>query len=180
MGINIGAYITILTAIIAAYLMYRDQLRLRAFEIFLGMRDSILSDNEKFIQRLYLARDAFEGEIHDKDINKYIREFNHDGLILFHKAKGGNFSKLSDVLLDTFLHCLQEPQINRAIGKDSDFIDWIGRTTNCLTAFYGFAHSQVSKEIEIIAYSLISRIKRKRLGRLKTEKRKVEEPNNKH
>jgi len=175
MKFEIGAYITIFTAIIAAYLAYRNQLRLRAFEIFLSRRDSVLSDTEKYIQRLYLARDAFEGDISDKDINKYIRELNHDGLILYHKAKGGNFGALASLLLDTFCHCLQEPLVNRALSKNIDLIDWIGRTTNGLTAFYGFAHSQVSKEIEIVAFSLFGRLRRKHLSRLRVEKREIKE-----
>lgn len=180
MEFNIGAYITIVTAIIAAYLTYRNQLRLRAFEIFLGRRDSVLSDTEKYIQKLYLVRDVFESDISGRDTNKHIRELNHDGLVLYHKAKGGNFGALADVLLDTFFHCLQEPPINRALGKDTDLLDWIGRTTNGLTTFYGFAHTQVSKEIEIIAFSLIGRIRRKHLGRLRAEKGKAKKPNKKH
>jgi len=58
MKIEIGAYITIITAIVAAFITYRNQLRLKAFELFLQRRDSVLKDIEKFIEKLYVVQDA--------------------------------------------------------------------------------------------------------------------------
>ena len=46
---EIAPYITILTAIIVAYLTYRNQLRLKTFEMLIERRNSVLVDIEKFI-----------------------------------------------------------------------------------------------------------------------------------
>ena len=170
MKIEIGAYVTIITAIIAAFLTYRNQLRLRAFELFLNRRDSILANTEKFISQLYEARMAIDNGASEILAYKYIREFNYEGLILYHKAKGANFGETANVLLETFLHILQEPMLASVTEKNIDRQDWIIRTTNILTLFYGLAHSQVSKEVESIAFTLWGNYKRRKLGKAKIQK----------
>ncbi|MDT8217865.1 hypothetical protein RQ595_06020, partial [Pseudomonas aeruginosa] len=52
---EIAPYITILSAIIAAYLTYRNQLRLKTFELLTERRDTVLKDIEEFIEKLYVA-----------------------------------------------------------------------------------------------------------------------------
>jgi hypothetical protein len=169
MNIEIGAYITIITAIVAAFLTYRNQLRLKAFELFLTRRDSVLIDIEKFIEKLYVVQDELDSGIEPVGFNRYKKEYFHESLILYHKVKGANFGETASVLLQTFWAIIGEP-----ITKDSttDARDWVSRTLNSLTALYGFSHSQVTREIESMAFSFIGRLKRRYSSRLKTEKAK--------
>jgi len=169
MNIEIGAYITIITAIVAAFLAYRNQLRLKAFELFLTRRDSVLKDIEKFIEKLYIVKDELDSDTETIAFNKYKKEFYDESLILYHKVKGANFGGTASVFLETFWAIIGEP-----VKKDStiDAKDWVRRTLNVLTALYGFSHSQVTREIESIAFSFIGRLKRKYSSRLKKEKAK--------
>jgi hypothetical protein len=168
MKMEIGAYVTIITAIIAAYLYYRNQLRLKAFELFLARRDSVLRDVENFIAKLYLIQNELDSASAEfSNYNRYIKEYYHEGLILYHKVKGANFSGVVSVMIESFWSIIQE-DIHKS---DMNPIDWIRRTLNILSALYGFAYSQVTKEIESVAFSPLNKLRRQYLGRITTEEK---------
>ena len=166
---EIGAYIAIITAIIATFLTYRNQLRLKAFELFLKRRDSVLKDIENFIEKLYIIQNELDSGVEAVTFNRYKNEFFHEGLIIYHKVKGANFGGVSSAMLETFWSIINEP-----VRDDSklDPKDWVHRTLNSLTALYGFAHRQVTKEIESMAFSFIGKLKRKYSSRIKFKKDK--------
>jgi hypothetical protein len=155
---ELGAYITIITAIIAAFLTYRNQLRLKAFELFLARRDSVLKDIEQHIERLYIIENELESGIEDTTYKRYKQDFFRGGLVLYHKIKGANFGEPSSALVETFFSIIHEP-----IGNMPDLNpqDWVYRTLNILTALYGFAHSQTTKEIESMSFSFFGKLKAK-------------------
>jgi hypothetical protein len=165
---EIGAYVSYVsigTAIILAFLAYWNQLRLRAFELFLARRDSVLGSIEKFIGRLYEARAELHPEANKSLLDKYVREFNYEGEILYHKAKGANFGKTANELLEGFLKVLKVPFVLRAAEESFDPMEWITHLTNILTDCYGVAHRQVSREVESIAFTFWGNFKRRRLSK---------------
>ncbi len=160
---EIGVYVTIITAIIAAFLTYRNQLRLRAFEMFLIRRDQVLSDAEKFITRLYHMKTELEQGIMERRRSN-VTVLDYEGEILYHKANGAKFGRTADMFIETFFRILNDP---RRYEDDFDLIDWNRRLTTQLTSFYGVAHRQVSREIESIAFTFWGNFRRWRLSRWK-------------
>ncbi len=144
MKIDIGAYIAIVTAIIAAFLTYRNQMRLKAFELFLNRRESVLSDIEKFIEKLFIIQNELHSNSDTLIFNKYKKEFFYEGLILYHKVKGANLGGPVDRFIETFWAIINEPISDKGI----DDKDWIHRTLNILSALYGLGHRRLTEEIE--------------------------------
>jgi len=153
-----GAYIAILTAIVAAYLTYRNQLRLKAFELFLNRRYEALKDVESYIKRLYAIRAEISSPTKRPETEKYLAECSHEGLILYHKIKGCNFGWPEDPFIETFYAIVKEPQLH---PQDINVAEWIGRTLNTLSALHGFAHRRINSEMERLAYSFTSRCVRR-------------------
>ncbi len=60
---NIASYLTLITAIIAAFMTFRYQHRLKAFELFLARREAVLKDIEVLIDKLY----SIKRELNTKD-----------------------------------------------------------------------------------------------------------------
>ena len=133
------------------------------------MLDSVLKDMEDFIGKLYIIHNELDSSIQSEAFNRYKKEYFHEGLILYHKVKGTNFGEASSTFLETFWAIITEPVANNSI---LDPKDWVHRTLNSLTALYGFAHSQVTIEIESMAFSFIGKLKRKYSSRVKIQKEK--------
>ena len=155
---NIGAYIAIITAIIAAYLTYRNQLKLKAFELFLNRRYETLKDIEDYIMRLYAIKEESKSKKSHQELEKYIIQYSHAGLILYHKVKGCNFGWPEDPFVETFYLIIKEPTIN---PENMDVLDWVNRTLNTLSALLGFAHHRINSEMEKQAFSFTTRFFRK-------------------
>ncbi|MBX6222238.1 hypothetical protein ABZR34_26105 [Pseudomonas paraeruginosa] len=154
---EIAPYVTILTAIVAAYLTYRNQLRLKTFELLIERRKSVLTDIEKYIENLYAARfDIDKGEDTSAS-KKYAREYFHEGMMLTHKIIGANFSPAIATLNRTFWTLITEPTKNNSPMSKEQFKDWINRTTNVISLMYGMAHSELTKELDSMATPWISR-----------------------
>lgn len=167
---DFGAYLAIITAIVAAYLAYINQLKLKTFELFFERRKSVLDDIEKFLADLYDLQFDLQSESESGNRNKFEREYSHRGLILYHKVKGANYGEVSDVMINTFMSIINEPISEKNEMSLSEFKDWISRLTNVVSALYGFSHSQLTKDLEYMAFSPISRLTRKYRNRMKTEK----------
>ncbi len=148
---EIAPYITVFTAIIAAYLTYRNQLRLKTFELLIDRRKSVLIDIEKFISELYETRAEFENPATTKASEKYAREYFHQGMILMHKIKGANFGSTVDTLTDTFWQIITNPGYSEEKLTKDQFKDWIIRTTNTASLIYGLAHRELTRELERMA-----------------------------
>ncbi len=173
MTLDIIPYLTIITAIVAAYLTYRNQLRLKTFELLHERKKSVLLDIEGFLKNLYQLRADIDGEDQRESVSDYLREHFHEGLILFHKVKGANFGSISDNMANTFWSVITEPsKKSEGLTKD-EAKEWIIRTTNVLSALYAFSHSQLTKDLEGMAFSPIYRFikKRKKKVKVKVEKK---------
>lgn len=171
MTLDIIPYLTIITAIVAAYLTYRNQLRLKTFELLHERRKSVLLDIEGFLKNLYQLQADLDVEYQSEAVSKYLREHFHEGLILYHKVKGANFGGVSDIMTGTFWSVLTESSKKGDVLTKDEAKEWIRRTSNCLSALYAFSHSQLTKDLENMAFSPISRFIRKRKNRVKVEKK---------
>ncbi len=168
---NIGPYLAIITAIVAAFLTYRNQLKLKTFELFFERRKSVLMDIEAFWANLGDLQFDIKDNNKSERIDKYLREYFHKGLILYHKVKGANFGGTSEIMLSTFWALVTEPLKKNGTMSLAEFEAWISRTYNVLSALYGFSHSQITRELEHMSFSLISRLIRKYKNRPRVVKR---------
>ena len=170
---DIGVYIAVVTAIVAAYLTYRNQLRLKSFELLHERRVLVLNDVESFLKNLYKVQIELEDGKSNENIKKYLNEYFHEGLILMHKIKGSNFGETADTLTDTFYSVLNEPAINGVPMSNNEAKSWIVRTINGLSAAYGFSHRQLTNELELMAFSPITRFinKHKKKAKIAIDKR---------
>jgi len=169
MDINVIPYIAIITAIVAGYLTYINQLRLKTFEILYARKTAVLTDIEIYLKNLYLLQVEIEKEDTSEALAKYFREHFHEGLILFHKVKGANFGGVSDIMADSFWSVVKEPTTKGLMTRD-EAKNWLSRTINGLSALYGFSHSQLTKELDEMAFSSFSRM-------LRNKKRKIKRAN---
>lgn len=169
---DFGPYLAIITAIVAAYLAYVNQLKLRTFEFLFERRKLVLDDIEKFLADLYDLQFDLQDESKSENRNKFQREYFHRGLILYHKVKGANFGEVSDTMVDTFMAIMNEPILEKNEMPLSEFKGWISRLINVVSALYGFSHSQLTGDLEYMAFSPISRLTRKYRNRMKKEKKR--------
>lgn len=169
---NIAPYLAVITAIIAAYYAYRNQLRLKSFELLHERRQEVLRDMEGFLKFLYEVASEKNKNKSSEITEKYKNEYFHQGLILFHKVKGANFGELSENLAQTFFSIIQEPSLKEGVFSEEEFYSWIYRTRNTVSAMYGFSHSIISQELEAMAFTPLQRFMKKRKHKVKA---KVEE-----
>ena len=167
---NIGPYLAIIVAIVAAYFTYRNQLKLKTFELLYERRKSVLIDVEGFLKNLYELQTEIECEKKKEKLEKYGREFFREGLILFHKINGANFWGSSDALAETFISVIQEPvtKNDNTLSVD-EAKDWIGRTINVLSLLYAFSHKQLTNELECMAFPWYVRYFRKQKNKPNNE-----------
>lgn len=170
MDINIIPYLTVITAIVAGYLTYINQLRLKTFEILYARRTAVLADVEVYLKNLYMLQGEIQKEDMSENLEKYFREYFHEGLILYHKVKGANFGGTATIMADAFFSVVNEPLTKGTMTKE-EAKDWIARTINGLSALYGFSHSQLTRELDEMAFSPISRLIRNRKGKVKLAKK---------
>ncbi|CAH0186672.1 hypothetical protein [Peribacillus simplex] len=157
----LAPYITFITAIFVAYLTYQSQLRLKSFELLLKRREEVLHDMEKAIEKFYLIRYELlsPDESQKQTWEKYSRDFYHENIVLYHKIKGANFGKTSFSLLEKFYQVTFEAAYIRSRTEEGA-LKWIQSLLTLLTTLYGYAHSNVNKEIETISLPLYKRIAR--------------------
>ena len=169
---DFGPYLAIITAIVAAYLAYINQLKLKTFELFYERRRLILDDIEKFLADLYDLQFDLQNKSESENRRKFEHEYFHRGLILFHKVKGANYGEASDSMINSLMTIITEPALKDGEMSSSEFKNWISRLTNIVSMLYGISHSQLTADLEHIAFSPISRFTRKYRNRMKTEKKK--------
>lgn len=158
---SIAPYLTIITAIVAAYFAFRNQLRLKAFELLYERRQSVLNDVEKYLGVLYtLIR--VEQIANNESVHKFASEHFHESHILFHKVKGAQFGELVDGMADAFLSVANEAITPNGSMSEEMFRDIVSRQANTLSALYGFAHRQITVELNEMAFSWIKRFVTKR------------------
>ncbi|MFO1459338.1 MAG: hypothetical protein U1G08_07995 [Verrucomicrobiota bacterium] len=143
---NIIPYLTAITGIILAYLAFRHQQRLKAFELFYSRRAAVLTDIEAQLEKLFaIQKRLTEGK--DDELADCQNRFFHDGLVLYHKIRGANFGDTAEILADSYFSLIQE-----SLGKGSALgvESWLHRSSNILSMLYGVAHSYLSYQIEIL------------------------------
>jgi len=156
---SITPWMAVVSAVVAGYLTFRNQMRLKAFELLLERRQKLLEAVEDRIKfyRIVLA-ELEENPESTPNIKIFTSNEFHDSLMLFHRAKGVALGPLADILIETYWTIGHEG-LGRSLGKD-ETIGMIQRKINALAAFYGFAHSRISSEIETITLSVVEQIKR--------------------
>lgn len=152
------AYLTIITAIITAFMAYRSQLRLKTFEILYNRRTSVLDDVVAFINKLYQIETDLDIDKQSEALLKHSQEYFWESHILFHKIKGANFGEDSNTFADTFLSIVTEPPEVTLEG----YKEKIERTINTLSMLYGFSHRQLTKDLEEMTFSLFKQFIRTR------------------
>ncbi len=145
---DIGIYITIITIVVGAYLTYNRQLKLKSFEYFFERRKEILNDIEKYLERLYTIRQEIDEQKNAKNLKRYYKNCFHEGLILYHKVKSANFGDTVNILNESYLTIIMEKFEEKK--RKLDVSDWILRTTNTLSPLFGFAHSNLNQEMEML------------------------------
>jgi hypothetical protein len=156
----LAPYITLIAGILVAYLTFRNQLRLKSFELLLKRREEILNDIEKEIELLQLIKVELKTQDERPHLDRFLSDYFHNGLILFHKMKGANFGGVSKHLIATYWSISNE-LITKNNMTESEIRDYVQRMLNTLSAIYGFAHSKVNAEIEMITLPWYLRFFRK-------------------
>ncbi len=169
---TLAPYIAIVTAIVAAYLTYRNQMRLKTFELLFERQQSVIRDLELSLGKLYSVQYDLKNDPQGMNISKYMKECFHDGLILHHKVKGANFGGAAAVMTDTLWSIVQEPSFSNKNMSETDFASWIGRKLNVLSSLYGISHRRLTQDLERMAFSPLSRAVRRYQKRVKTRKQK--------
>ncbi|MFZ2149327.1 MAG: hypothetical protein WAV28_19115 [Sedimentisphaerales bacterium] len=155
----ITPWIAVISAIVAGFVAYRSQLRLKAFELLLSRRSELLKAIEErieFYREVIMELDSGKDEC--PHLDRFCRTEFHEGLILYHRAKGVALGPLADALIETYWAVNME-----SISGSLDRIALKGhleRKINSLAAFYGFSQSKISHEIEALAISKLKRILR--------------------
>lgn len=154
---SLAPYLTLITGIIAAYFTYKNQLRIKSFELLLERREAVLQDMEKEIEKMQNIIYEFDSDEGMVRFRRYFMDHSHNGLILYHKIKGANFGRNSKSLVEAYYSLYTERFDSK--GKSvNDLKDWIHRSLNILSILYGLAHSKVNSEIEIITLPWYIRI----------------------
>ena len=166
---DFGVYVTIITAIVVAYLTYRNQLKLKAFELFLGRRQGVLTDIEKQLQKLQQIANELDEHKNGPMLRSYLKDFFHDSIIISSKVRSANLGENAEAFVDAYSSVAQEPLSGK---KEMDLKDWIHRTVNLLSALYAAANVTVNSEIEKLSLPFTTKIMRKCLTIAKKWKQK--------
>lgn len=173
--ISIAPYITLIAGIIVAYLTYKNQLRLKSFELFLKRREDVLSDIEKEIKKLQDIMVELDSDGEKPTMERFKKEYFHNGSILYHKMKGANLKK---ILVESYWNVLTKEMFNKK-GTQEEFKDWIKTLLNSLSTIYGVGHSDLNSEIEIITFPWYIRLIKKSKMFYAKRKNKVQTSKNK-
>ena len=146
---NSGLVLTILTAILTAYVAFRHQQRLKAFELFYARRNEVIKDIEAAINTIVNVQ---TDHADDRPRNTFNARCFRDGLVLHHKIKGANFGVVADAMGSTYYFILEE-MLHQGFKKESDWNNWLDRQLNCLSLLHGLAHRQMSKEMSFLTRS---------------------------
>lgn len=176
----ITPWIAVITAVIAGYFTFRNQMRLKAFELLLERRNELLRAVEDRIEFYRKVLAELKTEKDGPNLERFCHTNFHESLILFHRAKGVALGPLADTLIDTYWSSSQE--LITSPPTKEEITDIIKRMINGLVVFYGFAHSRISTEIESLTLSPIEKINRlfgikeKLKEAIKTDRIKSTEP----
>jgi hypothetical protein len=99
---NIGIHLTFVTAILVAYFTYRNQLRLKSYELLLGRLEAVLKDIENLIKRLVDIKLELDSGQERPQLMRYKREFFDEALILYHKVLSSHFGPSPNTVIQTY------------------------------------------------------------------------------
>lgn len=151
----VGLFVTLLVAILTIYSGFRNQQRLKAFELSYARRNEVLKDIEAALNTLFEILASADDE-RAKLIHKFGVRSWQDGLVLYHKIQGGNFGRPAELSADTYYAVLTEC-LKEDISPPDKLNSWIVRQTNTLGATHGFAHAEMSREVRVLTESLAVR-----------------------
>lgn len=169
----LAPYITLVAGIIVAYLTYKNQLRLKSFEIFLKRREEVLTDIEKEIKKLQEISLELDSNGEKTNLKKFLKGYFHDSLVLYQKMRGANFH---EVFVENYW-LISNEMIGKGEITEEEFKSWIGRLLNMLSAIYGIGHVKINSEIEILTFPWHLRVFRK--GKVFYENFKMKRQNKK-
>ena len=145
---TLAPYLTVAGSVFAAYAAFRNQQRLKAFELFHARRMQILDDvdaTRESITRLLSGADMFD---------LYLVRAVQDAIVLQRKIMSGSFGREVDNLAVSFVAIVTESiEGIHLLEKGS----WLTRQTNVLALISGSAHARVSWEMESMSRSVLSR-----------------------
>lgn len=151
--------VAVVSAVVAGYITFRNQIRLKALELLLERRQELLKTVE---ERIELYRNVLAELAETTDSKQNIKLFTgnefHDSMMLYHRAKGIALGPVADSLIETYW-AIGHESLGRSMGKD-EAVAMLQRKINTLSAFYGFAHIRISSEIEKMTLSRFERLKR--------------------
>jgi hypothetical protein len=145
----LAPYLAIVTAVIAAYMTFRNQQRLKAFELLYVRREAVFKDLEAQLARIHALQSAFRKRSTDAEpVDNYQLFF--EGQLIVQKVKGARFGAAADQLADSYQTILDE------LFRDPDnldLMDWLDRCRNALSILYGASHRDMSHAIESLTVS---------------------------
>lgn len=156
----IASSVTLFTAIIAAVLAFRSQLRLKAFELLLQRRTEVLKSIEERM-RIYheVSEQLQQADVDHPVVTTFCTTEFHFGLTLYHRAKGMAIGPNADLLLENYWSVHTEG-LGETFDRES-LRSAIVAKLNFLSLFYGLAHARMTTEIESISLSWFTRVKRR-------------------
>ncbi len=153
----LAPYITLLAGIIVAYLTYKNQLRLKSFEIFLKRREEVLADIEKEIKKLQEISLELNSNDEKTNLKKFLSGYFHDSLVLTQKMRSANLHK---GFVETYWDISNE-MLGKGEVTQEELGSWITRLLNVLSAVYGIGHVKINSEIEILTFPWYLRVFRR-------------------
>jgi len=142
----LAPYAAVMTAVIAAYLAFRHQQRLKAFELFYGRRTEVIRDIEAELSRVHTDLETCQPDSRMRVADYHFRYFNR-GMVLHQKVAGANFGEMTTLMGSTYYALLMEPLSQ---PESFDLSDWLERMANTLAALYGITHNALSYEMEML------------------------------
>ena len=161
--------VTAIAGIAAALLAFRHQQRIRAFELFLARRESVLSRVEQELSHLHLVLTESAGEEGQAAFDAIAYSAFRDGLVLFHRMKGCNFGETTDALADTYFSVLSE-----SLDQGPVAVDWLRRLVSCLSAWHALAHRSLSEELDALRFMVIPAFLRNSWRRRAAARRRID------
>jgi hypothetical protein len=156
----LAPWVALLSAAIVGSLAFRSQIRLKAFELMLERRTDVLTKIEKQMEAYRSVLKELESRPAERPaFEQFSQSEFHHALMLFHQAKGVGFGPTADTMMDTFFSVHSELFLK---AHDSESVrSHVERKLNTLAAFYGFAHREMSRELEMVSVSVFTRIQRR-------------------
>lgn len=155
-------WVAIITTVLAGYWTFKNQLRLKSFELLLNRRNDVLKLVEMRMAFYRLVLNDLDTEppnLKSETCKLFLNNSFHDTLILYHKAKGVCLGPVAELFINSYWKTCAEAAFKGDVTPAEARKSVVHRL-NDLAAFYGCAHSRISTEIESFSLSYFNKLKR--------------------